>query len=82
MIQNKDHFREFMEDNVEIDEYIFKILLDGELDGHAEFEAFSELYNTQIQVFDSLRSRETITRISLLKENMIIMLFLEIIKIV
>ena len=30
MIKNRDSFREFLKENVEIDEYISKMLLDGE----------------------------------------------------
>ena len=63
MIPNRDRFREFMEDNEEIDEYIFKMLLDGEWDGHAELVAFSKLYNVQIQIFDSFGSEKPIVRI-------------------
>ena len=51
-----------MEDNGKIDEYISKMMLDGKLGVHSELVAFSELYNVNIPVFDSLRSGELITR--------------------
>ena len=52
MIQNRDCLLEFMKDNIEIDEYIPKMLLDGEKGVYAELVAFSELYNIQISVLN------------------------------
>ena len=43
MIQNRNRFREFIENNVEIFKYLFKMLLNGDCDGHTELVIFSEL---------------------------------------
>ena len=67
MIQNRDLLREFMKDNVEIDEYISIMLLDSEFCGFAKLVAFSKLNLVQIQVFDSLESAESISRILTVK---------------
>ena len=64
MIQNRDRFREFIEDNVEIDEYISIMMPDDKWGGHTELVVLSELYNVQIQIFDSLELWELIARIS------------------
>ena len=53
-----------MKNKVEIDEYIFKMLLDCEFDVYAVLVAFSELYNVKIHIFDLLGSWRQITRIS------------------
>ena len=53
-----------MEDNFEIDEYIFKMLLDDEWGGHEELVTFTQLYNIKIEVFDSLGSQEPMIRFS------------------
>ena len=72
-----------MKGNVEIVEYILKMLLDDKWGVHAELVAFSELYNVQIQVFDSFGLWDTITRISAVEgEIWLECYFLKIIKIV
>ena len=40
------------------------MLIDGEWDGYVELVAFSELFNIQIQVYDSLSSQQPITTVS------------------
>ena len=45
-----------MEEGINIKVYISKILMDGEWDEYVELVAFSELYNIQIQVYNSLGS--------------------------
>ena len=47
-----------------MDQYISKMPLNGKWEGHAEIFAFSEIYNVQIQVFDSLPSQHLIVRIT------------------
>ena len=39
------------------------MLLNGEWEGHAEIVAFSEIYDVQIQVFDSLAAQHLTVRI-------------------
>ena len=74
MMQNRVDSREFMEDNVEIDEYIF-IFLGCECDDHAELVAFFEYFYPQIQIFNLSGSREPKTKISTAEgENMISLL--------
>ena len=68
MIQNRDHFRKFMKDYVEIDEYISIMMPDDKRGGHTELVALSELYNAQNQIFNSLELWESISRISIVKE--------------
>ena len=53
-----------MKDDVDVTEYIAKMLLDGEWGGHLELVAFSELYNVQIHIFGSIGS-EQISQLSL-----------------
>ena len=63
MIEHRERFSEFIENDISIDEYLSKMLLDGEWGGHAELVAFSEIYNVSIQVFDSIGSKDPIIRI-------------------
>ena len=53
-----------MEDDVDVTEYIAKMLLDGEWGGHVELVAFSELYSVQIQIFDSIGCEQPITTVT------------------
>ena len=53
-----------MEEGINIKVYISKILMDGEWDEYVELVAFSELYNIQIQVYNSLGSQQPITTVS------------------
>ena len=48
IIQNRDRFIDFMEDNVDVTEYISKMLLDGEWGCYVELVAFSEFYITKL----------------------------------
>ena len=64
MIHNRDRFEQYMEEDTTIDQYISKMLLNGECGGHAEIVAFSEIYDVQIQVFDSLAAQQPIERIT------------------
>ena len=64
MIHNRDHFEQYMEEDTTIDQYISKMLLNGKWGGHAEIVAFSEIYDVQIQVFDSLAAQHPIVRIT------------------
>ena len=49
-------------------QYISKMPLNGEWGGHAEIVAFSEIYDVQIQVFDSLAAQHPIVRITTAEE--------------
>ena len=54
-----------MENDVDVTEYIAKMLLDGEWGGHVEFDdIFSEFYRVQIQIFDSIGSKQPITTVT------------------
>ena len=64
IIQNRARFKDFMEVDVDVTEYISKMLLDGEWGGHLELVAFSELYSVQIQIFDSIGSEQPITTVT------------------
>ena len=64
MIHNRDRFEQYMEEDTTIDQYISKMLLNGEWGGHAEIVAFSEIYDVQIQVFDSLAAQQPFVRIT------------------
>ena len=64
IIQNRARFKDFMEDDVDVTEYIAKRRLDGEWGGHGELITFSELYSVQIQIFDSIRSEQHITTVT------------------
>ena len=46
-----------------IDQYITKMMMEGEWDGHSEIVAFSEIYSVHIHIFDSIASQEPITRV-------------------
>ena len=64
MIHNRDRFEQYMEEDTTIDQYISKMSLNGQWGGHAEIVAFSEIYDAQIQVFDSLAAQHPIVRIT------------------
>ena len=69
MIHNRDRFEQYMEEDTTIDQYISKMPLNGEWGGHAEIVAFSEIYDVQIQVFDSLAAQHPIVRITTAEEG-------------
>ena len=43
-----------------IDQYIAKMMMEGEWGGHSEIVAFSEIYSVQIHIFDLITSQELI----------------------
>ena len=47
-----------------IDQNISKMQLNGNWEEHAEIVAFSEIYDVQIQVFDSFAAQHSIVRIT------------------
>ena len=53
LIKSQNWFEEAMEESTDIKDYIFKILMDGELGENVEVVEFSELYNIQMQIYDS-----------------------------
>ena len=52
-----------MDEEITIDQYIAKMMMEGEWGGHSEIVAFSEIYSVQIHIFDSIASQEPITRV-------------------
>ena len=52
-----------MDEDMTIDQYIAKMMMEGEWGGHSEIVAFSEIYSVQIHIFDSIASQEPITRV-------------------
>ena len=46
-----------------IDQYIAKMMMEGEWSGRLEIVVFSEFYCVQIHIFDSIASQEPITRV-------------------
>ena len=52
-----------MDEEMTIDQYIAKMMMEGEWGGHSEIVAFSEIYSVQIHIFDSVVSQESITRV-------------------
>ena len=52
-----------MDEEMTIDQYIAKMMMEGEWGGYSEIVAFSEIYNVQIHIFDSISSQEPITRV-------------------
>ena len=46
-----------------LDQYIAKMMMEGEWGDHSEIVAFSEIYSVQIHIFDSIASQEHITRV-------------------
>ena len=52
-----------MDEEMTIDQYIAKKMLEGEWSGHSEIVSFSEIYSFQIHIFDSIASKELITRV-------------------
>ena len=64
MLHNRDRFEQYMEEDTTIDQHFSKMPLNGKWRGHAEIVAFSEIYDVQIQVFDSLAAQHPIVRIT------------------
>ena len=62
-IQHKKRFAQYMDEEMTIDQYIAKMMMEGEWGGHSEIVAFSEIYSVQIHIFDSIASQEPITRV-------------------
>ena len=52
-----------MDEEMTIDQYIAKMMMEGEWGGHSEIVAFSEIYRVQIHIFDSTATQEPITRV-------------------
>ena len=52
-----------MDEEMTIDQYIAKMMKEGEWGDHLEIVAFSEIYSVQIHIFDSIASQEPITRV-------------------
>ena len=52
-----------MDEEMTIDQYIAKIMMEGEWGSHSEIVAISEIYSVQIHIFDSITSQESITRV-------------------
>ena len=52
-----------MDEEMIIDKYIAKMMMEGEWGGHSEIVAFSEIYSVQIHIFDSTASQEPIIRV-------------------
>ena len=52
-----------MDEEMSIDQYIAKMIMEGEWGGHSEIVSFSEIYSVQIHIFDSIASQEPITRV-------------------
>ena len=52
-----------MDEKMTIDQYITKMMMEGEWGGHSEIVAFSEIYSVQIHIFDSIAFQEPITRV-------------------
>ena len=63
IITHKARFSEFIEEGIHIDDYISDMLMSRVWDWHTEIVAFSEIYNTSVQVFDSLASEEPVLKI-------------------
>ena len=63
LIQHKKRFAQYMDEEITIDQYITKMMMEGEWGGHSEIVAFSEIYSVQIHNFDSIASQEPITRV-------------------
>ena len=53
-----------------IDKYISKMPLNGKWRGNAEIVTFFEIYDVQIQVFDSLAAQHPIVRITTAEEGL------------
>ena len=56
-------FVQYMDEEMTIDQYIAKMMMEGEWGGHSEIVAFSEIYSVQIHIFDLIASQESITRV-------------------
>ena len=52
-----------MDEEMTIDQYIAKMMMEVEWGGHLEIVAFLEIYSVQIHIFDSIVSQEPITRV-------------------
>ena len=59
-----------MDEDTTIDQYISKMQLNGKWRGYAEIFAFSEIYDVQIQVFDSLAAQRPIVKITTAEEGL------------
>ena len=63
-VHNKDRLGQFIEEGFTLNQYIIKMLLKCEWGSHSEIAFFSEIYNVQIQVFDSILSQDPKARLS------------------
>ena len=64
-----------MDEEMTIDQYIAKMMMEGEWSGHSEIVAFSEIYSVQIHILDSIASQEPITRVVTADGNYTISIF-------
>ena len=53
-----------MDEEMTIDQYIAKMMMEGKWGGHSEIFVFSKIYNVQIHIFDLIASQEPITRVA------------------
>ena len=70
MIHNRNRYEQYMEEDTTIDQYVSKMLLNGEWRGHEKIVAFSEIYDVQMQVFISLNAQHHIIRITTAEEGL------------
>ena len=66
IIQNRARFKDFMEDDVDVTEYIAKILLDGEWGEAMQSLLLFLSFITYILIFDSIGSEQSITTVTTL----------------
>ena len=52
-----------MDEEMTIDQYIAKMMMEGEWGDHPEIVTFSEIYSVQIHILDSIASQDPITRV-------------------
>ena len=52
-----------MDEEMTIDQYIAKMMMEGEWGGHSKIVVFSENYSVQIHILDSIAFQEPITRV-------------------
>ena len=64
-----------MGEEMTIDQYIAKMMMESEWGGYSEIVAFSEIYSVQIHIFDSIASQEPITRVVTTDRNYTISIF-------
>ena len=60
---SKKRFAQYMDEEMTIDQYITKMMMESRWGGHSEIVAFSKIYSVLIHIFDSIASQEPITRV-------------------